>query len=85
MKGYFRMVGEEIKGKDRINREAGHGLRNREMRKIIGKEDWFVPTPPTIADQMTNTGPSSTPTPSIIQTTPKDQQKLNQKKQPAQV
>ena len=44
LKGYFRMVGDEINGKDRVNREAGVGLRDREMNKILGKANWFEPT-----------------------------------------
>ena len=42
-RGYYKMVENEVLGVGRVNRPADEGKREREMRKILGKTEWYQP------------------------------------------
>ena len=43
LRGYYKMVKNEITGVSKVNRPADEGRREREIKKILGPTEWFQP------------------------------------------
>ena len=41
IKGYHKMVINEIKGLDRVNRSGQTGIKSRDIKKLGGKDNWY--------------------------------------------
>ena len=43
LRGYYKMVENEVLGMGRVNRSADEGKREREIRRVLGSIEWYQP------------------------------------------
>ena len=42
-RGYYKMVENEVLGVGKVNRPANEGRREREIRRVLGRTEWYQP------------------------------------------